>query len=357
MSYLLFIIFLIIAILFAKKADKYEKKRYIYVSIIILSLIAGLRGKNVGIDTQYYYDAFVNDFPKSWQFTEEGFRSITRILLSIFENPNIIMIIYAFITNFLILIRLWDFRKKCNYTNMIILYICIYFLSTMNIMRQFISIAILFYASRFLEKKKYFSFSIVVILVSTIHKASLLALLITFIYIWDGLTSRKKVLLFIPIVLIIAVVCVNVINIEMNHITNYFNMDNSLKNLNIPYLYRIFAFFASIYLSGIYKTFKRKKDYKENQELISCEDSSEFSAITKIYFFGLLFASMGMFYTNMTRIGLFYLIYELLYWGYLTKNYNNSKMNWKIILVYALYVFGIEFIKNGQGIFPYYLNM
>lgn len=357
MSYVLVVVFLIIAIVLAKKADKYEKKKYIYISIIILSLMAGLRGVNVGIDTQYYYEAFTYDFPKSWQFTEEGFRLISRNLLLVFGNPMVIMIIYAFITNFLIIMRLWDFREKCNFTNMIILYICVYFFSTMNIMRQFIAIAIIFYSTKLLEKRKYLSFAIIVLLTSTIHKTSLLGLLFIVVYFWDNLTAKNKLLLFMPIVGVIAIVMSYVINYEMNHITNYFNTDNSWGNFNIPYVYRVLAFGISLWLSGIIKLKKNKKIYGKEKKDRESDKNIEIKIFIKIYFMGLLLASMGMFYTNMTRIGLYYLIYELLYWGYLTKNCKNSKLNWIIILVYALYVFGIEFVKNGQGIFPYYLNM
>ena len=226
----------------------------------------------------------------------------------------------------------------------------------MNIMRQFIAIAIIFYSTKFLEKKRYLLFVLIVLLVSTIHKSSLLGLLITFVYIWDNLTQRKKVILFIPIVAIAILAILYVINAEMSHIINYFNIDNSWINLNIPYAYRIIAFCISLYLSGANKMLRIKKvSVEESKE--KKNNNVELKIVTKLYFFGLLFASMGMFYTNMTRIGLFYLIFELLYWGYLTKNNKNSKLNWTIILVYALYVFGIEFIKNGQGIFPYYLNM
>ena len=118
---LYFIFILIPAIILCYIADKKNNKLLLFISIIYISLIVGLRGINVGIDTKPYYNAFLNDFPIKWQFEEMGFRTISRLLMEIFKNPSFLFLIYAFVTNLLIFLRLWDFRKKCDFSVVIFL--------------------------------------------------------------------------------------------------------------------------------------------------------------------------------------------------------------------------------------------
>ena len=143
MDRIFFVMAIIVAVFFANIADRRKKKIYIYFSILIFSLVAGLRGISVGIDTEAYYYAFINDFPYSWQFEEIGFRYMSNMLINIFKNPLYLMIIYALITNSLIINRLWDFREKFNFPFMIFLYGFIFFIETLNIMRQFLAISVI----------------------------------------------------------------------------------------------------------------------------------------------------------------------------------------------------------------------
>ncbi len=60
----------------------------------------------------------------------------------------------------------------------------------------------------------------------------------------------------------------------------------------------------------------------------------------------------------MARLGYFYLIFELLFWGMLTYKSNpNRYLNLFIILLFSIYTFAIELIFNGSGIFPFYFNL
>ena len=68
MDKIIFIFALIISIIFFYFADKRNNKISLWTGILLLSFIAGFRGESVGIDTQLYYNAFMHNFPNSWQF-------------------------------------------------------------------------------------------------------------------------------------------------------------------------------------------------------------------------------------------------------------------------------------------------
>lgn len=356
MSNILFTILLLLILIISIIADKKNNKFLLATIILSLTIIGGLRGNTVGIDTAAYYYSFNNNFPIAWQFEENGFRVISMFLMKVFNNATYLMVIYSFVTNLLIITRLWELRKKANFPFMIFLYLSICFINTMNIMRQYICIAIIFYSTRFLEKKKYLLFLIIVLLSSTIHKTALLALLLLLVYIWDSLSKKQKVILAIPISIISIFALIWVFKVESNHIMNYFSADNAINNINITFLYRIFIFIFAFLLMkfNIKITFKKKK-YKniENYELIT---KNEFNRVSIIYFLGLLCSSAGMFFSFLTRIGLYYSIFEIVFWGYLIKKNKNSELYFMLISIYSIYVFAIELLLNGSGIFPYYFN-
>ncbi|MBE6149306.1 MAG: EpsG family protein [Firmicutes bacterium] len=354
MNSVLFLLFLALSVFLFFFADKKDDKKILIIAILIISLLAGLRGENVGVDTSAYMDAFVNQFPKSWQFEEFGFRFVSNLLMKMFNNASVVMLIYALLTNFLIFLRLWDFRKKSSFGLMGLLYILIYFLSSMNIMRQFIAVAIVLYSTKLLENKKYVLFFIIVLLTSLIHKTSLLSVAFIFVYCWSDLSPRKKIV-FGPIMFVFITIGLSyVIKYESDHIANYLSVSNEVKNFNLTFIYRVMAFFISwiIYKKNIVITFGKYSkitNFSKNKN-----DKKEFNKISFIYFLGIIFASIGMFFDNMSRVGLYYLSFEIIYWGYIIKNSNNKVINIFLILLYASYVFIFEIIYNGSMIFPYY---
>ena len=176
------------------------------------------------------------------------------------------------------------------------------------------------------------------------------------IYMWNDLSKRKKISLAVPLIIVCFFGANWIFEYESDHIYNYFSASNIESNINLPFIYR-FVIFTISYGLVIKKkkiVINRKYLYKNNKD--SLLNRKYFKKISLIYFLGLIFASAGMFFNNMSRLGYFYLIFEILYWGYITKvNYNK---NWHITMfsIYAIYIFIIEILTSGSGIFPYYFN-
>lgn len=357
MDKIFFIILVIISTYIAHRAVKKDKKFFLFFLIFILSFISGFRGEGVGVDTSEYYHAIINNFPDSWMFREIGFRFLSSSIYHTFGDPRYVFCIISFLTNSLVIMRLWDFRKKCDFSIMVFLYTLIYYFDTMNIMRQFLAVAILFYFSRILEQKKYLLYLVIIFLCTLIHNTSPLALLILLIYYWDNLTNNQKIIIFLPLLGISILSICYLIIFQQGHIENYFSINNIIYNINIPFLYRIgsallgfFLFYSNIRIIVTQKPISSLTNSNFNRK--------EFKKIAIIYFIGLIFSSLGMFYFIMARLGYFYLIFELLFWGMLTYKSNpNRYLNLFIILLFAIYTFAIELIFNGSGIFPFYFNL
>ena len=226
-----------VALGFAYLANNSNKKAYLFMLVAVLTIMAGFRGVNCGVDTPLYYDNIVKDFPYSWQFREEGFRLIATYFMENFQNPQLVFIFCAFVTNLLILLRLWDFKDKANFGFMTLLYLLLYFSNSMNIMRQYVAVAIVFYGTRYLNKNKLLFIPFVTV-AFFIHRSSLLALGYFVISLWSGFTNKQKKLFVMPLALAMFGAIGYVANYLASDIASY--RAQSVQNLNITYFYILF---------------------------------------------------------------------------------------------------------------------
>ncbi len=348
MTQIVFSLICLSAFLNAKIADKKNRKASLFVCVAILTLASGLRGEGVGIDTTLYIHDFINDFPYGWRFEEPGFRVMSRSILKLFNNTTIVFLVYAFIINMLICCRLWDFRKVASFPFMIFLYIMIYYIGTMNVMRQYLAVAIVFWATRFLESKKYIVFIIFQLIASLIHTTALLGVAYLIIYFWRNATLKQKKIILMPIVSIGLLIAITIAKYEIPHIENYFS--KKINNINITYIYRMFVFCIALLIKRIPSSYSFM--IIKTQSVSKC---SFMDIYTLFYFMGIWASSMGMFFMFLSRLGLYYLMFELVFWGKAIRIGKNRDICFGLISIYALYVFAHELIFNGSGIFPYYL--
>lgn len=347
MSELLFCAICLAALLALSKAAAFDNKILLAAGVAILSLAAGLRAPDVGIDTYDYYNAFATDFAwHPWQFDEEGFRAIARFFMAIFHDPNLVFLVFAVITNGLMFRRLWDFRNDASFSFMAFFYIAVFYIGTMNTMRQYLAVAIVFFATRFLDRDKYLPFVIALAIAASIHTTALMGVAYLFIYMWTNTKGKKRVYMAVAATLLIPVVCVALITYESGHIENYFS--NSTDNVNITFIYRIGTFAIACLLMWLPN--RRSIGFAKGERAeAERRDPSAFACLL-----GLVSASAGMFFTYLERLGYYFLMFEAVFWGKAVKHEAWGWLYWLMPTVYALYSFGYELAFNGSGIFPFH---
>lgn len=156
-----------------------------------LALVAGLRN-NIG-DTFFYMHSYkVNDF--SWQAVIQGkdlgFNILQILLKEISDDPQILVLSTALVTNLLIVIVLY------KYTRLYELSLFVYitsgaFIVSMNGIRQFLAAAIVFAATKSLVEGKWKTYMLVVLFASLLHQSALIMLPLYFIVrrkAWTGIT-------------------------------------------------------------------------------------------------------------------------------------------------------------------------
>lgn len=190
-------------------AEKKTKNRvliYLLKTLTILfpSIIAGLR---YGIGTDYlgvYEPLFEeiangNIIDRSRDF-EIGYVLINKIVILFGGNFNLVMFICSLMTNTFIYLGLEHYKDKINVPLAYFFYMILFYQRTFNLVRQMLSIAIVFYALKFLDirdiqqedKKEY-----VIYLIKQITKY------ITFVIIASLIQRTTLIMLAIPFILFI----------------------------------------------------------------------------------------------------------------------------------------------------------
>lgn len=352
MSELFYIFVMLIALLIGYLANKTKKKSYLWLLIILLTIISGFRAKTVGVDTPAYYNDIEFGFPYDWRFEEEGFRFLSNIIIDYTHNPQLMFVFCAFITNSFILIRLWDFKQEARFDFMVFLYLFIFYGNTMNIMRQAVAVALVFYGTRYLKVHKYYKFLLFSIIAFTFHRTALLSIGYILLNLWFSMSKNQKKIFAIPFICIIFGTVLYVARYLGNDIIAY--SSQTVSNVNVTFFYRLFITIIAI----IFNELNIKVVMRHNSWSLLPKYTFDRSLLTYVLI-GLSFEAFSMFFSFVGRSGLYYLMFEPVFWGIAVKQTKNRNLYAVLIAIFAIYVFYLLVFDNSLKLFPYsiYLNL
>jgi len=350
-SALLYILVVVIITIFSTVASRYNNGRLssflLLIIISFLSIFSGIRGSSVGVDTFQYtrhilgwQNGLYNAFP-----TEPGLRIIS--VLSSFLIPGSVftLTVVSLVINSAIILRLWSLREKLSFGFAVFIYTATYYIMTFSGIRQWLAIVIIFYASKYIFEMKYVKFSLFVLGASFFHNTAVIAIAIPlFDIIFSKLKYRpqRKMLVLIiflaPIILIVGIF----LEYKINFITQYsYYIDNSKWNGStglIIWIRILIGLF--IYFSYKVKDFDNPDFYKR---------------VFRIYFVGLLITVPGYYVSNLSRVGLYFSVFEIILFGLIPKKCKRTKPLMFVIIIsaFTLSMFLIELAGSGRGHMPY----
>lgn len=343
-TFFVYILTFAIVVAMSKKAQKKGKRIFMFLAAFVLSAIAGLRAVTVGLDSANYADLFehiANGRLDLAYGLETSFKYICAALLFIWNNPNFLFFVFALITNILILLRLWDFREQISLPWATAVYLGMFYFMTFNAMRQFVAVAIVFYASRYLLDKKYIRFCIYVLIASLFHRSAIvgIALIACDVFAWKYLDAWQKKLLkaFIIIGPIVILVFGSAI------IGRYAIYLNNVKfNFGLMLFLKLFLFIlTSFLLKGEYSSVEDNNKHSVQSYSITT---------TKTYYcLGILITMFGYFFPFVERIGLYFYLFETVYVGKLMKSDHIEAIIKFFIAILYLILLAMSFLGNGQG--------
>jgi transmembrane protein EpsG len=178
-------------------------KILVFGAVLTSVLISGLRS-NIG-DTYFYRHAYEsNDF--TWNSIKEGenigFGVFQMFLKQYSDDGQVMIFTAALITNSLIFLVLYKYSRMFELSAYVYITSGMYLVS-MNGLRQFLTAAIVFTATKFLIDGSWKRYILVVLFASTLHESALILIPIYFLVRFKAWSKATFVLIFSSIVLAI----------------------------------------------------------------------------------------------------------------------------------------------------------
>ena len=332
-----------ISFLFAHISEKRNNKYLVWIIVLMLSLIAGLRSVSVGIDTKTYdlvFSLITEGYLRPMYGIEKNYVLLCSFFLKLWNNHQFLLFVFAFITHGLILFRLWYERNHISFSFGVISYYILFFGFSLNGMRQMFAASIVFYSTIFVKKGKYFHFLIAVLIAAQFHSSALIGiayLLFEIIFI-KYFSAKRKLIIWLNFFLVILIGLF--VTIELLDIySKYFEVRDS--SIGLMMVIKCGLLFTSIYIV------KLPKNKDLNYLLYSYR---------WYYFVGLTLNSLNYFFMYLGRIGVYFYLFEAIYIGIIfkMKNRNYLVLFFKGIYLMLLIYYFVESLTRGpQGEIPY----
>lgn len=353
-SYILFISTLAICVLVAFLSEKYNSKALSQIIILLFVFISGCRGPEVGLDTINYISIWDNLLAGQPVYVEPGFRWLIYSLQKISTNSSILFVVCSFIIYELIISRLWTFRTALSFPIAIAVLYMTSLMPSMNIMRQYCSVAIVFYVIKYLLNGEYIKYILGIVIASLIHYSSALALLylpIVDMCNWNNLKTRRKILwlLLVTIAPIFSGLAFSFI--ETKYGLYFENRENNVGALT---MLKIIFIMASFIVSKLWTKQTTNLGHKLTQSEMLLVKVSFIACL-----FGIAFESLSYFFPFMGRIALPFSLFGIVYWGILFKCTLKLRTRRLYFCALALLIglpFLIAVLNNAYGVVPYYFS-
>ena len=169
--------------------------RVCLLSVFIVLFALSACRQNVGNDYAKYVEFMHLVRCNAYVPTEAGFNLLVKIIygLSGFENYLLVFAVYAFVTILLFLLAIYEQSDEFPITYFLFMMLGYYF-QTFSTVRYYLALAIAFYSMKFVIRKQWGRFVLLVILGSFFHKSLLVILPLYFL---ASLTWKKWQLVLI----------------------------------------------------------------------------------------------------------------------------------------------------------------
>ncbi len=330
--------------------EKTNKVFFVWLNIIILTFVAGFRSYTVGTDTFQYTVIFNNPFYSTTFIKAPLFCYLSYFLMNISNNPTFLFLVYEFIIYGLISLRLWELREYSSYTYSFMFFFCFCFFETMNGLRQYVAVSIIFFGTRYLFEGRYIKYIITILIAYIFHVTALLGFLGIVTELFNCKNIEKKQKRFVVVIIIIGLASsAYVVHYLTNRIESYMHYFNNVV-MNVGFrllaLFIIFVFSFFIFDKNRYIVLRKKMD----------KPGYLLSTTRLYYLYAIVLGSIGYFYPFMERLAWIYILFEGVYFGILVterKQIRRLLLKIPILFIMLFVLINYLFFKNGSMHHPY----
>ena len=191
----IYIVVFVASLLFSFFATRTNNKRRIIIlsliSILIPSILGGLRSVSIGTDVALYvapdmkaaYNAshFTDFVSRIYGSREPGYLAVVYGISRLTDNVQWVLFAMQFITIGGIYYGAYKHKKKISVPLVLGIFFLLFYNQSYNLVRQYMGLGIVFASLYRLENKEYKRFIICIVIATCFHYTSLIALLLLFV--------------------------------------------------------------------------------------------------------------------------------------------------------------------------------
>lgn len=341
----------VIAALLGCYGAKTERGIFVAGAALLLGLLAGCRDCSVGTDSVYYYNMFdyIAQGYSGYFRSEPLFLAFAQACLLLWGDPQSVFLGTAIVTNALFVRRLWTMRNSLSFPWLFVMYIMLIYPQSLNVMRQWLALAIVFFATGFLTSHRGFRFVVMVIVAALVHNTAIISfslLLIHYCCKTRSVTKALIVCIATAVTLVVAFVLVGKFAISRY---SYFFSSRANAELSYMYLGKV-----ALYVSYLYYARYRPKAGSRKLLDAGYVNGGGVAYLDIVYGFGLVLASVGMLYDQLGRIAAYLTVFEIAFIARVVSNNSLAlfyRCSYSLIAFYNFFV-GIA-LQGLYGISPY----
>lgn len=334
--------------LLAHASDRSGGKAGLIIATLLLIIVSGFRGYDVGQDTlgykvgvEYY---FLNG-SQMWNHAfSDGYGWFTRAILSICNNYTFLLVIQAAITCGLFAARLWDFRNKCSIGFAMFVYAATEYPLSMCLMCQCLSVSMFFFATRYLDRRQPAKFVLILVIASINHTSALIGLGALALYLFK-VKSKTRAQAYGKAIGAVVLLAGGATAAQML-IERYARYSVNESELGLMVIAQALVLIGSLLLAGYFSNGERR---------VLLASATEYAL--PLYSLGIILSASSYVIANAGRIAYYFTLFSPVVFGCLVKNSDKSKPAFVLavllgvwLLFYAWYAY---LLHTGLGIESY----
>lgn len=190
-----------------------------FLTILIPTVVAAIR-ENVGTDYNNYVDIF-NGIPIRDNL-EIGFTTLVDVIKLFSDNVTILFFILQWLISYFILKTLLYYKKYINVGLGMFIFMMLFYLTGLNIMRQMAAVSIGLYAIRFIFEKNLFLFSLFILFGMSFHMSEIILLPFYFVYNTSIFRQNNKNIWILVIISVLLIFNMDIISVFIGNIIPIF---------------------------------------------------------------------------------------------------------------------------------------
>ncbi|UTY23930.1 EpsG family protein [Treponema denticola] len=329
---------IVFCILISAKLDALLLRVSLFIFLIMIILIAGLRYQ-IGTDYATYREIYINLSFDNLSYLEPGYRYVNLFFKYIGLSYEASVFIFAIITN--VLFYLFIRRYSVSVPVSLLLYLCLnYYFIAFNTVRQMIGIAIFLNGIDYAFKKKYLYFFLITVFAALFHYTIFIGMLYPIFKI-----NRKRMYMIIWLASIPFIVL---------------PIQNIIIKL-IPASFKYASYFTSFFFTktssaAVFKLIVPNMFVILILYYISVFDKTTERLWVNVFIFSVAFANIAHGVNVLIRLNYVFQISEIIFYPLVVskiQKFQKPIVSWLLLGYFVVFYIFTVLVQGAQGVVPY----